>query len=313
MSGTNHKEFEELCAAFAIGALDGADRERLRAHLPTCSACRQRVAEFEESATWLALGLAPIQPSAQVKSAVMQRISGAHGPARRPGPGGGAGLLTYAALGLAGLAIASAAGMGLLYSHASRDLEATTEERDRLEVEVDALQKKSELLEQLTLKLKEREAEVVRVREDLARSEEQRAKLAEDYAAAMKDLDRLRRLERLLEDVETKVFAASKPNDPAAGSGRGRVLWNDRDVVVAVEDLPRLSDRSYQLWALAPGKAPQSVGLFPDLDRAGAVLDLTTLAASPGDVNAFAFSLEAPGGSKDPAGPQGPVVLVITP
>jgi anti-sigma-K factor RskA len=289
---SDHKAFEELCAAFAVGALDGADRDKLRAHLPGCSACRQRVAEFEESSTWLALGLEPIQPSAQVKAAVMQRISGGHAAVKKPG--GDASLLTYVALGLAGLAIAAAIGMGYLYAQASSDLEAVTEERDSLDVRLDLEQEKGKLLDQLTLTLKENDALVARLRADVAERDERLLKMGEE-------LTQLRAIAALLQDPATKVVPLTKRLHEGAGEGLALVLWKDQQVAVVGANLPRLEPgKAYELWAIAPGGAPQPAGVFADLAPDGTLLGRHQLPANPGDVGNFAISVEPAAGSAAP-------------
>ncbi len=65
------------------------------------------------------------------------------------------------------------------------------------------------------------------------------------------------------------------------------------------------ADKSLQLWALAPGAAPRSLGV---MDKAPAL----RLAASEADVHAvptLAVTLEAKGGVPAGSGPKGPVVF----
>lgn len=309
MNTTSHSEYEDLCAAFAVGALDGPDREKLRAHLPTCSACRQRVADFEQSAAWLALGLPPIQPSAKVKSAVMQRISGQHGQASRQG-GGGPGLLTYVALGLAGLALVSAAGMGVLFFKTSTDLDERTRERDSLDSENDLLKARVSDLEKVQAQLEITREQLARKTADLATLQDQHASLSRDFDEAKKRLARLEKIERLLEDVDTRVVDLAATG-PAAGSDvKGRVLWKGEDVVFIAEAMPALNGKTYELWAIDPARGAQKAGLFSDLAPGGTVLDVRELGFHPGNVAKFAISVEPAGGSPNRNGPTGDIILI---
>lgn len=325
MSTTNHADFEALCAAFSLGALDGADREKLRAHLPTCSACRQRVAEFEESSSWLALGLAPIQPSDKVKTAVMQRISGPHGQARpgtgraptgpsgpsAGGPGGGgASALVYVALAVAGLALAGAAAVGYLYSQVTRQVEHVLSERDALASERDALTTKLTVVE-ASAQAAAREHREERARLlamiDKKTSELENAKA--ELASADLQLQRLALIEKLLRDMNTEIYKNSE-RTPLLAQGAGRALWNGQDVVV-IADLPPLPlGKTYELWRIEPGAAPKSAGLYSDLDPTGGLLATHSLPQAPRKVDAFAISREDTGGAVN--GPT-EVLMVITP
>lgn len=318
---TNHAEFEELCAAFALGALDATERDKLRAHLQGCSACRQRVSEFAESSTWVALGLAPVQPSAAVKSAVMARISG-----QQPAPGkggsddaggeGGPGLLAYAALTVAALAIAGAVAVGHLYSTLLGQLEQLRQEGEVRRSEREVLVSR---VSQLEAAAQARLAELSRAQAALAeRSAEVEAaqttveNLRLELASAERELERLRRIERLVSDLDTQIFGKSQRQSDLAGDGAGRVLWNGSEVVFVGEALPPLPPgKSYELWTIEPGAAPKPAGVFSEVDASGSLTALHTLRQSPSSVNAFALSREQAGGAPDDVPTD--VLMVITP
>ncbi|MFJ5546465.1 anti-sigma factor domain-containing protein [Streptomyces sp. NPDC093225] len=64
-----------LAAAYALGALDPAEREAFDAHLKTCEACRQEAKEFEATAARLAAAVFQPPPVA-AKARVMAAIEG---------------------------------------------------------------------------------------------------------------------------------------------------------------------------------------------------------------------------------------------
>lgn len=102
-----------LAAAYALGALEPAERDDFEAHLRACEACRQEAAEFGATAARLATAVAQPPPAA-AKERVMAAIDGVrqlppHVPAA-PAARSFAGALRRTALPLA-LAAAVAAGV----------------------------------------------------------------------------------------------------------------------------------------------------------------------------------------------------------
>ena len=73
-----------------------------------------------------------------------------------------------------------------------------------------------------------------------------------------------------------------------------------------VGDFREASDRSLQLWALPPGRAPQSLGVLQAEGRGMRLAaDVGTLRQAP----ALAISLEPKGGVPGEGGPTGPVIF----
>lgn len=86
------------------------------------------------------------------------------------------------------------------------------------------------------------------------------------------------------------------------------VTYDARQQVLNIKrlgDYREAADRSLQLWAIAPGSAPKSLGVLGD----GAVLQVPL--ASAGDMAApvLAISLEPKGGVPSAGGPTGPVLF----
>ncbi|WP_329286180.1 anti-sigma factor [Streptomyces sp. NBC_00691] len=75
-----------LAAAYALGALDDAERKDFDAHLRTCEACRQEAAEFQATTARLAAAVSQTPPTA-AKAQVMAAIDGVRQlPPRIPAP-----------------------------------------------------------------------------------------------------------------------------------------------------------------------------------------------------------------------------------
>ncbi|MGH9589561.1 MAG: anti-sigma factor [Terracidiphilus sp.] len=66
---------------YALGALDGEEKQALEAHLSGCGQCRQELAQARARASLLGLTAAPVAPPPAAKSALMERI---HGKASMP-------------------------------------------------------------------------------------------------------------------------------------------------------------------------------------------------------------------------------------
>ena len=73
----NPEDFE----LYALGALDGEEKQALEAHLRTCGQCQQELAQARVRTSLLGLTAAPIAPPPAVRSALMDRI---HGKASMP-------------------------------------------------------------------------------------------------------------------------------------------------------------------------------------------------------------------------------------
>ncbi|APU43850.1 MULTISPECIES: anti-sigma factor [unclassified Streptomyces] len=71
----HHSDVHTLAAAYALNALDPAERKAFTDHLPHCQACRDEVAEFEATAARLADAAAEYPPTA-LKHHVMAAVDG---------------------------------------------------------------------------------------------------------------------------------------------------------------------------------------------------------------------------------------------
>ncbi|MFE5624335.1 anti-sigma factor [Streptomyces virginiae] len=71
----HHSDVHTLAAAYALNALEPAERKAFTDHLPQCQACREEVAEFKATAARLADAAAQYPPAA-MKHHVMAAVDG---------------------------------------------------------------------------------------------------------------------------------------------------------------------------------------------------------------------------------------------
>ena len=119
-------------------------------------------------------------------------------------------------------------------------------------------------------------------------------------------LDAQARALRILGGPRT-LSASLAPKEGFGGGGRVHVDAETGEgavVLAGVEPLP--PDKVYELWVLRGDNPPEPAGLLAGAGRAVYVTQLAKL-DRPGDVKAFAVSIEPAGGSKSPTGP---IVLV---
>jgi anti-sigma-K factor RskA len=59
---------------YALGALDGEEKQKFEAHLRACPGCRRDLAAARQSTSLLGLAAPAVAPSPQVKAALMQKV-----------------------------------------------------------------------------------------------------------------------------------------------------------------------------------------------------------------------------------------------
>jgi anti-sigma-K factor RskA len=121
-------------------------------------------------------------------------------------------------------------------------------------------------------------------------------------------LDAQARVLRILGGPRT-LSASLGAKEGFAGSGRVHVDAETGEGAVVLAGVQPLDpDKVYELWALRGDAPPEPAGLLAGAGRAVYVTQVAKL-ERPGDVTAFAVSIEPAGGSKSPTGP---IVLVGT-
>ena len=110
--------------------------------------------------------------------------------------------------------------------------------------------------------------------------------------------------------AQTEVLRASlAPKEGVAGSARVLVDAASGESVIVVSGLaPAPEGKTYELWALRGDRPPEPAGLFA-VSREGSLARRAARVERPGEVTAFAVSIEPAAGSQAPTGP---IVLVGT-
>ena len=80
-----HEEYKEMISAHALAALDRQDELALNQHLSECTACRNELDRWTQTAAALASTAEPAEPSPQVRAHILERIR-AEASGRQPQP-----------------------------------------------------------------------------------------------------------------------------------------------------------------------------------------------------------------------------------
>jgi anti-sigma-K factor RskA len=74
MTPEDCEDYQELLTAKALTALDAEGNRLLDAHLRSCANCRLEMGQWEETAAFLALEAAPLEPSPQVRERILASV-----------------------------------------------------------------------------------------------------------------------------------------------------------------------------------------------------------------------------------------------
>lgn len=84
MTQTNHERYEDMAAAYALGALADDERAEFKAHLRGCEECKIALAEMKDTVAVLPLSVPQVSPPAGLRDRVLQAIQPERGsPAKR--------------------------------------------------------------------------------------------------------------------------------------------------------------------------------------------------------------------------------------
>ena len=275
-------EHGDLCAAFALGCLDEADRAEFESHLADgCVTCEAQVLDFAGAAALLAAAAPEQSPSAGLRARVLDAaravapsrpIHDAVGHHAAPDARVIAGP-TRRRMAWAGWAAAAALALvaGLAWRSTSRldaELVAT---RSRLG------------------------GEVLTLRSELGAT---RARVQEQEQWLL-----------ILNAPEARVAQIALTPDGAVAL-RGRATYDPRShaAVLVFANVTTPEGRDYQLWAMRPDGV-SSLGLI-HADATGTALIRIDDAGDPVSLAGFAVSLEPKGGSPNASAPTGPIVMV---
>jgi anti-sigma-K factor RskA len=257
---TEQDRWREYAASYALDALDAEEKSAFEAHLSGCAECQDEVRSYREVTGLLASGVSQVAPPEQLKQRILAEVAGVRplAPARREGPQTRARRATWWAPALAA---------SLVFAISALVLYAVERGRG------------AQLQGQLAM-----------ARDSAALLDARVAQLDSLVGARDSLLSAL-----LSEDVRTVTLAA-QGRPPSA-----RLYWNRQRgvVVVAAFDLPpAASGRTYQLWGIATGQQPVSLGTF-NTGADGRVA--TSLAVDPAlQFDISAVTEEPAGGSPQP-------------
>jgi anti-sigma-K factor RskA len=276
MAVSQHRdEHLDLCAGYALGSLDDADRRVLEAHLREgCPTCAAELARFKSGAALWAATVPALRAPGQLRGRVLDAVRAdaaadeEQGAARRaPAPrparraeDGRAPRYPWVTWGFAAAACLLAAFGVFEWQRAG-----------------------------------ERGRELASVREELTRMRDQ---LAE---------------ERRWADVPTApraiaVQLAPTPDGAPQLAARATYDPDSRRALVVFSNFAPPAGSDYQLWAILK-TGPSSLGLIRADSTGHAVVRLAD-AGDPASLAAFAVSLEREGGAPTTTAPAGPVVML---
>jgi anti-sigma-K factor RskA len=81
-----HDEFRDDLAAYALGALEEPESERLRAHLEGCEECRRQLRWLEPAVELLPRTVEQLEPPARVRDSLLETVQAEAPPAAREPP-----------------------------------------------------------------------------------------------------------------------------------------------------------------------------------------------------------------------------------
>jgi anti-sigma-K factor RskA len=263
----------DLCAAYALGCLDAADRDALEAHLATgCTECDAALMEFSAATTLFAAATPPSQPPPALRRRVMDVARGSDATVEPRADTTWRAPVTALAprrssARWAWLAAAACLAVAVWGVHTTRQLRSQVE------------------------------AQQTRV-----------VALEHDRDQLASQLETSRRWVEVATASDARVAElAPTPDGNAALRGRAIVDPTTQRAAFAFSNLRPPAGHDYQLWAIRDGK-PRSLGvLHADPDGLAFV---SVDVGDPKSLQALAVSLEPAGGAPTPDQPTGPVVMI---
>jgi anti-sigma-K factor RskA len=277
----HREEHLDLCAGLALGSLDPKDRERIERHLAEgCEVCAAALADFSSATVLLAASAPPARPSKELRARVLSAVRDT--PRSQAGPH-------------------EAEDEDVEHVRAVEGPGKVIELRQKPRtggfpwIPVLAAAAFAATSGLLWMQVRNLQGEVAERRLEIA-----------DLARRLVEEERLNRV-LSAPGARVAVLEITPQGEHAL---RARVTYDpsSRTAVVVFDNMKAPSGHDYQLWALH-GATPRSLGVIETDERGRAVMVLDE-AGSPRTLAAFAVSLEPAGGSPNPAGPSGPVVML---
>jgi anti-sigma-K factor RskA len=268
---TRHDQYAESLAAYALDALDATERAAFEAHLASCEICQRELVDLRRVSVGIGLSVAPEPPPASLRSRVLDAAAG-RSSAPREEPGRAPAASTAAASRIPWLVAAASAAIAI-----------------------------GAILYALSMR-----AELQTVRTLAAQASDRVETLRTELMRLRQDSTRLQQVVSVISAPDARQARLSGAGPASAATGVA--IWSPATgLVVNARQLPPAEPgRGYELWAIAPGGAPISVGMLPVAPDGTVSHAIPRLPAI--DVEQIAVSIEQAGGS--PTGrPLGDIVL----
>lgn len=270
-----HDELRESLPAFALGALDAAERQEVASHVATCDSCTAELAELSRVVMGIGLDAPPVTPPSSLRARVLDRVSS---EARRP-----------------------ASGRTVVpFAPPQTHDRPSSSPLVRLALAASVLLAIAASFYALTLR-----SELSALRETVATSTAEATLLRNELTSLRRNWSEVTRAMDVLKAPDMlKVDLKGQGTMPDAA---GRAFWSrTAGLMFTADRLPALpAGRVYQLWTIT-GSVATGAGTFtPDAQGAASVSSVVPAGAAKPD--AFGVTIEPAGGS---ATPTMPIVMV---
>ncbi len=301
MTPVNEDRFTEFAADYALGLLEGEELEDFERHLAAgCAACELELAAMDAVGDALAYSVAPrLAPAPlrdRVLAAVAADLAAENAAAALPS------LATGPAVPPGSMSAGAVAGQPL---YRGQPTVAPTYEPapavwpPRREI---VTEKKPSFWGRLAPALAFAGILASALTGFMAyRSNVQLAHLRADLERLQAENQALARVMDVVQSDRLRLIALGGTENAPGSSGR--VLWSPdaKKAVLYASGLPRPpAGKDYQLWVIE-GQTPRSEGVFP-VDAQGRATHVLPEVPAPGNVGAFAVTLEPAGGVPQPTG-----------
>jgi anti-sigma-K factor RskA len=286
-----HEEYKEMLAAYALGALDGAEARALEEHLDSCLECPAEIVEWRETASALALSAAPVEPPKELRARLLESVR----TLKQGASDGrsGAGETTTAAADVAAVADAEAEGGAQTVSNVIR-MPVDTRGRWSAPVRLGAIAAAVAIISlAATLFI------VWNRLNSLERQYEREHTAVEVLARQLAEEREVRELLTAPGARTTQLAGTS-----AAQQASARLAFDPqtgRAMLFAYNLPPAPAGKAYQLWYIADLKHPVPGGVFNPDARGGVVMH-DRVPEEGRNASIFAVTLEPQGGVSAPTG-----------
>ena len=277
---SEHDEFLELAALYAVGALTDDENARFEAHLAQgCAECEGELSGLRPAIDALADAVEPVEPGPQLRQRVLAFAEAPAAVASEPGARiAPIRRIAWLPLFAAAASIALAVFLGAQSISLRSELEQTRAQAA-----------------DLARALASEQETVQRVRGEL-----EQARAAQQVLTAQ--VEALEATARVLTAPATRTVALAGQGPAAGARARAFLSPDTRTLILYAYELPPLpADRTYQAWVI-PDKVPVPIGVFEPAEGGFARHEASDVAGLDAPVT-VAVTIEPLGGLPQPSGP----------